>query len=350
MAAFASTAATPPIAACICGQLRTFVRSDVRLNIAAAMVAPVRNEVDVFASISFNHNETRWGQGASETSVDEVRSWLRSIFAVHENDFEARNDPSVTSGLTPHASCLSLIVRKEAARQQAYKWVMRLRSDAVYGATLPPYIDWPSVSHQHQLTLFTTSCGPSPYDFNEQEKREGICVKVKPLPSWERPLSADDDPDAFASALGCVKDSWNLMTRAAANVGFNHSALTSAPEKAAKEHFSCLPQAQWHNECGLGCALHLHDVEVRALSDSVYDGSGLGVRFVRLYNPIHEDVKLPKSAFRFPPAAAPKSEFHFGSHPSSASAASRPGPTVVRPVGRKGPILVPSGSRMGAAG
>ena len=49
----------------------------------------------------------------------------------------------------------------------------------------------------------------------------------------------------------CVKDTWALLTRRAANVYFNRTALEQTE--------GCKGQ---YYECGLGCALHMHGVLV----------------------------------------------------------------------------------------
>ena len=110
-------APTTVIAACLCGQLRTFVRHDLRRNIRSAMIDPVRRETDVFATISFNVTASRWLDHAAMSSVrvDTVRDWLAEEFNVVE--FATRDDPTIVNGITVHTPCLPLIVRHEELRK-----------------------------------------------------------------------------------------------------------------------------------------------------------------------------------------------------------------------------------------
>ena len=128
------------------------------------------------------------------------------------------------------------------------------------------------------------------------ERRDGVCARAKPLPPRYLPLwaSEKDDP-AFSHALGCVKDAWGLMDRPAASIYFSKAALERAMfTEAPAQNFSCLPQANWYHECGLGCALHLQGVRVRVISKLVRDGSGgLQVRMVRFYNEGQDRVEPP---------------------------------------------------------
>ena len=118
------------------GQVRTFVRADVRRNIYAAMIRPIRADVDVFVSFSFDSSRRN-----VEVGVDEVRSMLQ-MFEVERDDFEEREAGSL-HGLTSHTPCLGLIRRKEEARGTRYAWILRLRSDVVYTASMPPFHSWP---------------------------------------------------------------------------------------------------------------------------------------------------------------------------------------------------------------
>lgn len=256
-----ATRAPAAVAACLCGQVRTFVRHDVRNNIRAAMIDPIRRETDVFATLSFNATASRWVdiEGMSTTGIDEVRGWLDKEFSVV--DFAVRDDPAITNGITVQTPCLSLIERYETNVRSGrlYKWVMRLRTDAAYGKYIPPYVSWPHTRHHAHGTLYTTSCGPAPYDLTNEERRDGVCARIKPLPPRHLPLWAEEKNDpAFANALGCVKDAWGLMTRPAAAIYFSRALLEGAMNVEAPAHnFSCLPQSNWYHECGLGCALHL---------------------------------------------------------------------------------------------
>ena len=98
-----------PVAACMAGQVRAFVRADIRRNIYAAMIRPIRADVNVFVSFSFDRS--RWNV---DVGVDGVRSMLQ-LFEVERADFEERKAGSL-HGLTSHTPCLGLIQRKEGAR------------------------------------------------------------------------------------------------------------------------------------------------------------------------------------------------------------------------------------------
>ena len=95
------------------GQVRTFVRADVRRNIYAAMIRPIRADVDVFVSFSFDSSRRN-----VEVGVDEVRSMLQ-MFEVERDDFEEREAGSLHGhGLNSHTPCLGLARRGDARRSE----------------------------------------------------------------------------------------------------------------------------------------------------------------------------------------------------------------------------------------
>ena len=66
--------------------------------------------------------------------------------------------------------------------------------------------------------------------------------------------------------LGCAKDTWALMTRAAADVYFNASQL-GALRSSLWASSLLWPRCFSHmSECLLGCALHQGGVEIRTVA------------------------------------------------------------------------------------
>ena len=283
-----------PVAACMAGQVRTFVRADVRRNIYAAMIRPIRADVDVFVSFSFDSSRRN-----VEVGVNEVRSMLQ-MFEVERDDFAEREAGSL-HGLTSHTPCLGLIRRKEEARGTRYAWILRLRSDVVYTASMPPFHSWPDHS---LLTVYSSACRAGP-TFFEEEKEQRQCLRTPPHPpvracsTWRRwlglgttasraplPVKARAEllqksgdagstsielenifvcnqevgtvvtavdanalvaPRRFeligvqnrTGALGCAKDTWGLMTRPAADIYFSRSLLDAARGAAGTRSSPC---------------------------------------------------------------------------------------------------------------
>lgn len=299
-----------PIAACLCGQVRTFVRRDVRINIHRSMIAPIRDETDVFASFSFVWNDTAsmtdgyarigilYNRGAENATVVSVGHWLQTLFEVQPGDFEPRAETAsgLTFGrlkrlstlpsspaLTAHTTCLDLVLRKERARGLPYTWVMRLRSDVVHAVPLPPYRLWPRFADGRKV-VYSPSChgnttaAPWQVDCGHAPATAGrACSRFSYRRYWpysdeseastQHGASSSTAAPPLALALGCVSDLWALTTRSAADVYFNKTLLLNAVAVAAERRLTC-GNSLWWNECFLGCALHAHDVEVREVSAS----------------------------------------------------------------------------------
>ena len=322
-----------PVAACLAGQVRTFVRADVRRNIYAAMIRPIAAEVDVFVSFSFEHS--RWNV---KVGVDEVRHMLQ-MFDVGSSAFDQRQAGSLNA-VTSHTPCLNLVRNREIARCHRYSWILRLRSDVVYTGVLPPFDSWPMPSSP---TVYTSACRAGPLFF-EEERALQKCMRRPPRPAvrecyaWRRwsgrslgvpaatrtrlPVTiaaelllksrATSGPsDAIeleriykckhrlgaivealgakaetrrrsffelvgvrnhTGGLGCAKDTWGLMTRAAADAYFNRTLLEAAASSAGARGSPCSTPGMWASEgiveCLLGCVLHAQRVIVRPVLDT----------------------------------------------------------------------------------
>ena len=333
-----SPTALPSVAACIAGQIRTFVREDTRHNIHAAMIHPIRDVVDVFASLSldYNHSSSKylWNSGAAAymNGADTLMEML-SLFRVDPSCMSLRHGSDALDSLTSHTPCIGLISRRESARGLRYTWIMRLRGDVSYSASLPPYHRWPDATAGESRVLYTNACRHDDHLFAEERAtgqcvhqqpiRVGACIawrktienatvsKINPLPprilgdfyrSWREkgkvfelsrvyPCGLERGavitlrhPDASranfklvevreqSNLLGCVKDMWGLMTRQAADVYFDGRTLEGLRATAAARGSNCFVWTIGLNECYLGCALHAQSVEVRLVRTTTGGG------------------------------------------------------------------------------
>ena len=232
------------VAVCIAGESRTFDYPDVKRNIHRSMVAPLGTAVDVFFAVK----ESRPGEVYDASTFklfDPVRTFSR-----HE---QKRNE--LVSATTVHTPCLDMIQAQEQLQQYEYAWVLRLRTDVVYDVQLAP-LPW-------KLPISATPDAPSEpivlvecCGLCQPGSEDPLRQQCGPAAACKEPIAPGECTPTRCARLNwcfswCVKDTWALMTRRAANVYFNRTALEKTD--------GC--QGQYY-ECGLGCALHSHGVLV----------------------------------------------------------------------------------------
>ena len=227
----------PPVAACIVGLERSFLLSAVRTNIFQSMVEPLEPRPDVF--VSLNSSRPR------AVVAEDAR-----LFSPRDVTLRSPDGPQL-GALDCHTACWPRILHAEKLRRQRYTWVMRLRTDIMYARPLPPYSSWPTVEGN---VVFVEACGagrvPAPL---AEELETSTCNRTRMLPG----------NNATGLSLGCVKDTWALVARGAADSYFNRTLLKSVHAEASRAGYRCLTVRRY--ECRLGCALHLRGADVRVL-------------------------------------------------------------------------------------
>lgn len=217
------------IAICLVGQERTFQHPRVWMNILNQMVMPIRNSSDVFASIEPNSDSN-----------------LTSLLGILRGEFQAvnmiiRNKALMKyaiPALTAHTSCWKMITNRERIRKFRYKWVMKLRTDVVYKQKLPHHVNFPRITNFRSSVLYAECCGSCGFPtIREKERTTGTCDRYKD------------------GKLGCVKDTWNLMSRLAAKYYFDRDLL----ERTRLKPVYCYSPMV---ECLLGCVLNKNQVNV----------------------------------------------------------------------------------------
>lgn len=200
------------IATCVAGELRTFVTSPVRLNIAASLQV-VENRTHVFVAV-----RTAWKASA----LRDLFAPLRPVALVTRTPLTDRLD-----GLRSHTACWPSIVARETARRQRYTFVLRVRPDVVYADVdyLNRLPDWPRPAQ-----VFVEACG------ERVTRGYGPC----------RPR--------IAGRWGCAKDTWGLMGRHAATAYFALDAFGRVQTALC---------ARSTAECLLGCAVYQRDPTVQ---------------------------------------------------------------------------------------
>lgn len=275
-------AATPSpkrVAVCIAGEERSFSMQPVWANIFATMVEPIREQADVFFALSKNGAAPRFKAAFPKASTAELerimmdrfdavnitwrkggnvhrqpRTWVHDLVQ-NPSDANAGLNGSaygakMVAAALAHVPCWQMVTERErslARGGRPYDWVLRLRGDVVYKNKLPSFAAWPRPVDPPLIPesgiVFVECCGTCGHK-NKRELAAKLC-----LPGTHG-----------KEKLGCAKDTWGLMSRAAADVYFdggllaNPSARTKAQNKTCSNHSA---------ECRLGCALHLHGVRLR---------------------------------------------------------------------------------------
>ena len=212
------------VAVCFAGESRrhpTLFEAQIS-NIYSNMIEPVRHSADIFVAILEN--------STLPFLTPYVTALLQPV-----SRFERSASDSYDK-FNGHTACLDLIVTEENARNYKYKWVLRLRTDVVYNTRLPQSL--PDISWQKAIA-YAECCGTC--SFPREPRRDTRVLRCS--------ATVDLAGNARLST-GCVKDSWQLVSRAAADFYFN-----------ATEYKKCRGAIQ-NTECRSGCVLHMNHVEV----------------------------------------------------------------------------------------
>ena len=221
------------VAICIAGESRDFWARVIHENIFHMMVAPIRDDADVFVGMSV----------ASEANATSLQRLAYLRFGAIAINLRRQWDPGEKqlTAVTSATVCLPLIQAREASRGVEYRWVMRLRGDIMYHVRIPPLASFPR-GHGTKSLVYTESCGTGGGPLGMEMPEGGICA------AWHYPRRGK---------FSCVKDTWALMTRSAASTYFSLTILEAVEKGWRRE--SC---ATTSHECLLGCALHKHNVGV----------------------------------------------------------------------------------------
>ena len=202
------------VATCICGQAR--VLNYTMSTIDSIILARIRSQSDVFMGLS-SSDENR------TSGLEEMWHPRRLRFVMSQGQADTLS------------ACFDDVRAVELKDAHTYSWVMRVRTDVLFSAAIPAYEDWP-----HWLEDGKSKLVFYPEWTHGQESTH---------PRWGR----------------AIKDTWALMTRAAAPHYFgawaNPSSCSAQQDKYGREigaHGVGTP------ELSLGCTLSLH--LVRSLS------------------------------------------------------------------------------------
>jgi len=182
-------------------------------------VAPIREQSDIYLAVS---ELTQEAARVARRIFANLLS-MRNVSSTSTSSKQWYNKQSV--GLRV---CLDDAVVVEGQRGIPYSWFLRLRTDYVYLLSLPPYSSWPQwIHHQDEAILFVHKSYP------------GLASKM------------------HIHGLS-VKDTWGLMTRAAAKcyMGDTRQLPTACNHPAA---------AYEQPEASLGCTLFRGLVRVVSL-------------------------------------------------------------------------------------
>lgn len=256
---------TAQIAICLAGDARVFAHAAVWRNIHAATVQPVSNMSDTFVTQRLSK---------PEDVHDLCPVWAK--FGAVDTALRWKTSPDNLTSVTGHTPCLSMMMRHEHRRGHTYQWVAKVRGDIVYGKiAFPPWHAWPQMGLRTSIAL-VESC----WSDHGQEPGSSRCLRHVPLNNNQTMPGCFGGVPCPSKFMGCAKDTWGLMTRAAAGAYFDHELLENVQEHAQQAGTACLPTRMlrgvmdkllatdnWRKgicpECQLGCALNLRHVEVR---------------------------------------------------------------------------------------
>ena len=194
------------------------------------MIRPIAPQVAVFAAVQIN--PTRFA------TVNATRLLLTKVAV--STVFRKQRDALI--GLTSHTPCYRLIESYERTRSKDFRWVLRVRTDVVYRRRMPSWL--PELPRKMPPTVWVEFCGP----------HGGSMSPVCPRTNRD-------------GTFGCAKDTWALMTRAAACVYFDAHMLQYSTRYCHRDLVGRLTHRRKTTsaECRLGCALNRAAVTVRTI-------------------------------------------------------------------------------------
>jgi len=214
-------------AICISGESRQHMskaqHDDLLDNIHYTMIEPWTSIADVFSAIKRDKT----------IDFDSGKSFERfkPIATLH------RQSADHFTHLTYHTPCMELVLAQEKIQGCEYKWLLRLRTDVAYHSRLPSKL--PAVPATRRV-VFAEYCGTGEYPTDSN-------LKVQ----YGEKCHARSDNGKW----GCAKDTWGLVSRAAASIYFNKTKLDSVRNMAGL----CTDQTA---ECQLGCVLNSDNVSI----------------------------------------------------------------------------------------
>jgi len=198
------------VATCIAGQARTFCSTFV--NIYGMMIQPIINETDVFLSTT------------NFSCHEQVEQLIKPV-SVHLR-LRARGYGKSNYWFP----CWNDILYQETKRERRYAWSLRIRTDIVYTSpiVLPVYSRMPA--------MYVECCG--------------TCGNIAKVHFEQNIRYGQQCPTKLNGKWGCAKDTWNLLTREAAEVFYT------------EKYYNRSECYAMHAECRFGCKMLSNNVSV----------------------------------------------------------------------------------------
>jgi len=241
------------VAICLVGEARVIGCKPVLDNIMKTMYTPIANEADVFVAMkvqSYDYGPARCLSGDPQTAV---RKLLQTNFNPAAIEFrgdgpiipECKKDPysfECKPAFLVGVPCFDMVAKYEREHRgdKKYDYMMHLRGDLVYRASLPPFAEWPTLGSQ---LLFVDDCCGAPTDSH------GRC------PSEVHNARGDH-------GLGCIHDTWGVMSRGTADIYYQRNWNYERNSEIARQKtgLKCIFTNLY--ECLRGCVMHYSGIEV----------------------------------------------------------------------------------------